>query len=208
MRKRGFNRLYQNGQLFEFSTPESLLEIDFTQPVFILLDRIVWRTRAPASWMRWRAAIARRARSLLRPRRAKAKLCSLRFSQRFECKRCNLKFEEPEPRLFSFNNPYGACPRCQGFGNTIDFDMDLVIPDKSKTLAEGAIEPWTKPKYRPLFGDLRRFARARNIALDVPWQELPSTTSSSFSKATEVSASAASSTIWSARSTSCTCAFS
>ena len=57
---------------------------------------------------------------------------TLRFSQRFECKNCNVRYEEPEPRLFSFNNPYGACPRCQGFGNTIDFDLDLVIPDKSK----------------------------------------------------------------------------
>ena len=84
----------------------------------------------------------------------------LRFAQRFECKDCSLRYEEPEPRLFSFNNPYGACPRCQGFGNTIDFDLDLVIPDKMKTLAEGPIEPWTKPKYRPLFTDLKRFAKA------------------------------------------------
>ena len=52
-------------------------------------------------------------------------------------------YQEPEPRLFSFNNPFGACPRCQGFGNTIDFDLDLIIPDKSKTLDEGAIDPWT-----------------------------------------------------------------
>ena len=55
----------------------------------------------------------------------------LRFSQRFECKQCNIRYEEPEPRLFSFNNPFGACPRCQGFGNTIDFDLNLVIPDKT-----------------------------------------------------------------------------
>jgi len=96
----------------------------------------------------------------------------LRFAQRFECKHCNLRYEEPEPRLFSFNNPYGACPRCQGFGNTIDFDLDLVIPDKRKTLAEGAIEPWTKPKYRPLFTDLKRFAKQAEIPLDVPWIEL------------------------------------
>ena len=74
---------------------------------------------------------------------------------------CNLRYEEPEPRLFSFNNPYGACPRCQGFGNTIDFDMDLVIPDKIKTLAEGAIEPWTKPKYKPLATEMRTRARVR-----------------------------------------------
>jgi len=56
----------------------------------------------------------------------------LRFSQRFECKNDGSRYEEPEPRLFSFNNPYGACPRCQGFGNTVDFDLDLVIPDKEK----------------------------------------------------------------------------
>jgi excinuclease ABC subunit A len=98
----------------------------------------------------------------------------LRFSQRFECKHCNLKFEPPEPRLFSFNNPFGACPRCQGFGNTIDFDMDLVIPDKSKTLAEGVVEPWTKPKYRPLGTEMRRVARLAGVPLDVPWANLTS----------------------------------
>ncbi len=97
---------------------------------------------------------------------------TLRFAQRFECKQCSLRYEEPEPRLFSFNNPYGACPRCQGFGNTIDFDLDLVIPDKLKTLAEGAIEPWTKPKYRPLLTDLKRYAKSAGIPLDVPWVDL------------------------------------
>ena len=108
----------------------------------------------------------------MRPRRAEGEPLRLRFSQRFECKHCNLKFEQPEPRLFSFNNPYGACPRCQGFGNTIDFDMDLVIPDKSKTLAEGAVEPWTKPKYKPLGTEMRRVARLAGIPLDVPWANL------------------------------------
>jgi excinuclease ABC subunit A len=72
----------------------------------------------------------------------------LRFSQAFECKNCDLKYEEPEPRLFSFNNPFGACPRCQGFGNTIDFDLNLVVPDPQKTLNEGPIDPWNKPKYK------------------------------------------------------------
>ena len=79
---------------------------------------------------------------------------------------------EPEPGLFSFNNPYGACPRCQGFGNTIDFDLDLVIPDKNKTLAEGAVEPWTKPRYRTLYNEMKRAARAKGIPLDVPYYRL------------------------------------
>ncbi len=96
----------------------------------------------------------------------------LRFSQRFECRNCGIKYEEPEPRLFSFNNPFGACPRCQGFGNTIDFDMNLVVPDPSKTLNEGAIEPWTKPRFRTLVVELKRFAKEKEIPLDVPWADL------------------------------------
>jgi excinuclease ABC subunit A len=174
LRQRGFNRLYQNGQIFEFSTPESLLDVDFGQPVFLLVDRLVVSPDARArivdaieiSYREAGEVIFETAPGDDQPSQP------LRFSQRFECKQCNLRYEEPEPRLFSFNNPYGACPRCQGFGNTIDFDLDLVIPDKSKTLNEGAIEPWTKPKYRPLFAELKRFARQANIPLDVSWAEL------------------------------------
>ena len=118
-------------------------------------------------------AIAKPAKCLFEtaPREGEA-VQHFRFSQRFECKQCNLRYEEPEPRLFSFNNPYGACPRCQGFGNTIDFDLNLVIPNKTLTLAEGAIEPWTKPKYRPYATEMKRFARAAGVPLDVPWQDL------------------------------------
>src|ERR1019366_9770481 len=73
---------------------------------------------------------------------------------------------------FSFNNPYGACPRCQGFGNTMDFDLNLVIPDKGLSLADGAIDPWNRPKYRPWFTELRKNADALQIHMDVPWREL------------------------------------
>jgi excinuclease ABC subunit A len=180
LRKRGFNRLFQNGRVFEFSTPESLLDVNFSEPVFGLVDRLVV---SPEQRSRIVDAVEigyREAGEVIfeaapgagngdgdseTPRR-------LRFSQRFECKNDGSRYDVPEPRLFSFNNPYGACPRCQGFGNTIDIDLDLVIPDKSKTLSEGAIEPWTKPKYRPLFTDLKRFARQAEIPLDVPWYDL------------------------------------
>jgi excinuclease ABC subunit A len=174
LRKRGFNRLFQNGQVFEFSTPESLLDLNFAEPVFALVDRL-----AVSSGERSRIVDAveiayRESGEVIfetAPRDGKPSE-RLRFSQRFECKSDGTRYEEPEPRLFSFNNPYGACPRCQGFGNTIDFDLDLVIPDKGKTLNEGAIEPWTKPKYRPLFIELKRFAKQAGIPLDVPWYEL------------------------------------
>jgi excinuclease ABC subunit A len=174
LRKRGFNRLYQNGQIFEFSTPESLLDVNFAEPVFLLVDRLVVAPDARARIVDAVESSCRESGEVIfetAPREEQAPQ-RLRFSQRFECKRCNIRHEEPEPRLFSFNNPYGACPRCQGFGNTIDFDLDLVIPDKSKTLNEGAIEPWTKPKYRPLFTELKRFAKQMGIPLDVPWAEL------------------------------------
>jgi excinuclease ABC subunit A len=96
----------------------------------------------------------------------------LRFSGAFECTSCHRPGREPEPRLFSFNNPFGACPRCQGFGNTVDYDLGLVIPDQGLTLAGGAIDPWNRPKYRPWFGELRKRAAELGVPLDVPWREM------------------------------------
>src|SRR4029077_7895299 len=124
LRQRGFNRLYQNGQIFEFSTPESLLDVNFAKPVFLLVDRLVVSGDARARIVDAIEISYREAGEIIfetAPHNDQPAQ-RLRFSQRFECKHCNLRYEEPEPRLFSFNNPYGACPRCQGFGNTIDFD--------------------------------------------------------------------------------------
>ena len=174
LRKRGFNRLYQRGEIYEFSTPESLLGIDFREPVFVLVDRIAV---SPESRPRIVEAVESCYRESGETRfevvPAEGEPAKhFTFSQRFECKHCQRSYEEPEPRLFSFNSPFGACARCHGFGNTIDFDMDLVVPDKTRTLAEGAIEPWTKPKYRPLAMEMRRFARMKGIPMDTPWEWL------------------------------------
>jgi excinuclease ABC subunit A len=187
LRKKGFGRLFQNEKIFEFATPESLLDIDFSQPVFVLIDRIVvgpdQRTRiVDALETGYREAgetvfeLAPQPQSeidaALDDDLMVVTQMQWRFSHRFECKNCHIKYEEPEPPLFSFNNPYGACPRCQGFGNTIDFDLNLVIPDVTKTLSEGAIEPFTKPKYRPYQAELRKFARQSGVPFDVAWQDL------------------------------------
>ena len=177
LRKRGFNRLYQGGRIFEFSTPESLLEINFALPVFVLVDRIVVSSEnrariVDAAEIGYREAgeilfeiVPREGEEVERER--------LRFSAAFECKNCHRAYKEPEPRLFSFNNPFGACPRCQGFGNTIDFDLNLIIPDKSRTLDQGAIDPWNRPKYRSYFTELKRGAKPYGIPTDVPWYDLP-----------------------------------
>src|SRR6185436_6595907 len=99
-----------------------LLDIDFASPLFVLVDRIVVssdvRSRIVDSveiaYRETGEVIFETVAENVEDRRR------LRFTQRFECKNCHIKYEDPEPRLFSFNNPYGACQRCQGFGNTID----------------------------------------------------------------------------------------
>ncbi|HEY6212342.1 MAG TPA: excinuclease ABC subunit UvrA [Vicinamibacterales bacterium] len=94
------------------------------------------------------------------------------FSERFECRQCGITYEDPQPRLFSFNNPFGACPTCHGFGNIIELDMDLVVPDATKSIQQGAIEPWSKPHYRAQLADLKRAAKKSRTRLDVPWAQL------------------------------------
>jgi len=176
LQKRGFNRLYQEGRVHEFSSPESLLDVDFAKPVHVLVDRLA---ATPDSRSRLvdsieicyregggEAILEFPADSAGTPAER------LAFNERFECKHDSTLYQEPEPRLFSFNNPYGACPRCQGFGNTIDFDLNLVVPDPSKSLDDGAIEPWTKPRYRVLSQEARKWARGRGIPTNVPWRQL------------------------------------
>ncbi|HWI17687.1 MAG TPA: excinuclease ABC subunit UvrA [Vicinamibacterales bacterium] len=94
------------------------------------------------------------------------------FSERFECRTCGIPYEDPQPRLFSFNNPFGACPTCHGFGNIIELDQDLVVPDQQKSINQGAIEPWTKPHYRSHLADLKRAAKGGKVRLDAPWRDL------------------------------------
>ena len=175
LRTRGFNRLYQNGKIVEFSTPESLLDLDFQQGLYALVDRLVVSAENRARIVDAAEIGFRESGEIVYetvPRDTETEPRRLRFSQAFECKLCHRIYREPEPRLFSFNNPYGACERCQGFGNTIDFDLNLIIPDKQKTLNEGAIDPWTRPKYRPYQSELRKAATQHAIPMDTPWREL------------------------------------
>ena len=176
LRKRGFNRLYQAGRVFEFSAPEELLDVDFAKPVHVLVDRLALSPEIRSRLMDSIEICYREGRgeAILEflPGSSEEPAERLVFNERFACKKCGASYQEPEPRLFSFNNPYGACPRCQGFGNTIDFDLARVIPDQGKSLADGAIEPWTKPRYRQLALEMRRFARGKGIPLDVPFREL------------------------------------
>ena len=171
LRRRGFNRLFQGGNIVEFSTPESLLELDFSQPIFVLADRLSL-SQETRSRIVDAIETGYRESGEIRFQLFTDPVEILRFSSAFECTTCHRAYREPEPRLFSFNNPFGACPRCQGFGNTIDFDPGLIIPDRSKSLDDGAIHPWTTTKYRPHHGEMKRAAHAANIPTDIPWYDL------------------------------------
>jgi len=94
------------------------------------------------------------------------------FSARLACEECAREFAEPEPRLFSFNSPLGACPDCEGFGNVIGIDMELVVPDPSKSIREGAIAPWNSPAYAHELEELLALAPDYDLPVDVPFSEL------------------------------------
>ncbi|MGI9468618.1 MAG: excinuclease ABC subunit UvrA [Rubripirellula sp.] len=93
-------------------------------------------------------------------------------SESRRCDACDIDYPEPVPRLFNFNNPLGACPTCEGFGDIVDFDMELVVPDKSLSLAEGAIVPWNSPAYQHELDELLELANDYEIPTDIPFKKL------------------------------------
>ncbi|MHB1222725.1 MAG: excinuclease ABC subunit UvrA, partial [Gemmatimonadaceae bacterium] len=102
-----------------------------------------------------------------------APVSRLNFTERFECPDDGTRLATPTPQLFSFNNPRGACPTCNGFGAILEYDEALVVPYPERTLRDGAIDPWTKPRYEAKRRALADFANREGIALDTPWRELP-----------------------------------
>lgn len=96
----------------------------------------------------------------------------LAWNSRWRCEPCDRDFPDPEPRLFSFNSPLGACPACEGFGNTIDLDMDLVVPDPHKSLRQGAIAPWNTPAYSHELEELLALADDYGLPTEIPYADL------------------------------------
>ena len=214
LRRRGFGRLLIDGQAVAF---EDVDPCGAPQA-----DRRARGGRRPRAHRRRpaqppdrldRDVVPRRRRRGVRGRAARdgpASRPRLVFSERFECRTCGIAYETPQPRLFSFNNPFGACPTCHGFGNIIELDMDLVVPDPSKSINQGAIEPWSKPHYRAQLAELKRAARKASVRLDVPWADLTDEERAVRRRGRRrggtTKASAASSAGSSARSTRCTSA--
>lgn len=97
----------------------------------------------------------------------------LRFHGELKCHECDIEIPKPIPLLFSFNHPLGACPECKGFGNTLEYSEDSVVPDKDLSLKDGAIEPWSKPAARWWYRQFAKAAKTKDIDLKVPYKDLP-----------------------------------
>ena len=172
LRKRGFTRLFQAGQTFEFSTPESLMEIDFAKPLFVLADRLVVHPDSHGRLVDTVEVCYRETGEIFFEAAGVADQVTMHFAEKFACKVCGQEAAQPEPSLFSFNNPMGACPVCQGFGNTVDYDFDLIVPDPTISIEEGAVDPWTKPQYSWYYDEFLVPKAKGKVRLDVPYDSL------------------------------------
>ncbi len=167
--QRGFARVKAGGRVVELSPPPAV-DLTETREILVVLDRVVLaedqRTRLNDSMeMAFREGGGRvEAEVLGREPRV--------FTQEFRCPACNLPLARPQPLLFSFNHPLGACPDCRGFGNILRYDEARLVPDPSKSLGDGAIEPWSHPSGRWYQKELLKAAKRRGLDVSRPYAEL------------------------------------
>ncbi len=172
LKKRGFFRIVVNGELIDLNEKE--YKGKNKKDVSVLVDRVIVRRNDKESMTRIADSVQTAFSEgdgyalahLLESKK------TLRFTQHYECPNDGSRYEEPDPRMFSFNNPVGACPKCQGFGRAMGIDMDLVVPDRTKSIKEGAIHPWNFPSWRENLVDLINIADEAGIPLDVPFEKL------------------------------------
>ncbi len=172
LKQRGFFRLVVDGEIIDLN--ERKYSSKSKTEIFILVDRYILRKNEIQSQNR----LADSIQTAFVEGDGYASVLNLEtkeivpFSQHFECPVDKIRFEEPEPHLFAFNSPIGACPKCQGFGRSVGIDMELVVPDLDKTLKEGAVMPWTTPKFQENLRDLSRIAYEAGVPMNVPFRKL------------------------------------
>ncbi len=180
--QQGFSRLYRAGETIELNQPEDYKFDDF-EGTFVLIDRLSaaadTRQRLVDSleicFREAHSAVVEQAFQPVQPKAARQveKPVVLRFSDSYVCKYDGTRYDEPEPQLFSFNSPYGACPTCQGFGNTIGVDYGLVIPNPLLSIKEGAIDPFSRPQHAWAQKELLKYAASASIDVNMPYADLP-----------------------------------
>ncbi|MFH1195967.1 MAG: excinuclease ABC subunit UvrA, partial [bacterium] len=167
LRKKGFFRIFVKNKLIDLNETKTLPRSK--QEIIIVLDRFKIKKE------KVRELLAESIESAFREGEGHLSIINAetnltkKFTKFYEC--CGIRYEEPEPRFFSFNNPFGACPVCQGFGKTMGYEMDLIVPNPKLTLMEGAIAPWRTVKHSKYLRDLIRNNNNR-IPLDVPFKNL------------------------------------
>ena len=172
LKKRGFFRIVVGGEIVDLN--DSDYKGKNKKDVSILVDRVVVRRNDKDALVR----VADSIQTAFSEGEGYAlahlvdQKKQVRFTQHYECPNDGTRYEEPDPRMFSFNNPVGACPKCQGFGRAMGIDMALVVPDPTKTIRQGAIHPWNFPSWRENLLDLLAIAGEADIPIDVPFERL------------------------------------
>jgi len=169
--QRGFTRLLVDNRILELHSPDDYSRPNF-EGAFVMVDRLASEPAIRQRLVDSLEICFQEGHGAAVIQTAGPEPQQLKFSDRFECKYDGTFYAQPEPRLFSFNNPFGACPTCQGFGNTIGLDLDLVIPNPGLSLKQGAIEPWTKPQHEWAMDELRQFCKSEKISMTIPFNQL------------------------------------
>src|SRR5690349_3530633 len=169
LRAAGFVRAQVDGVLARLDPPDAEQRVREAQEVLVVVDRL---PAVEASRGRLADAVATAFNEGEGVAVALNNGHRRRFSAHPTCSSCGAAAPALSPILFSFNNPRGACPVCNGFGAVLEYDESLIVPDSRKSLAQGALDPWTKPRYEGRRRILREAARARDIPFDTPWRDL------------------------------------
>ncbi len=164
----GFTRFLRDGQVIDLQTPDDFGFDDFDE-TFVLIDRL---KSEPSIRQRLVDSLEICFRETSSATVITTAGDRLSFSDAFICKNDGTSYEMPEPRLFSFNSPFGACPTCQGFGNSIGIDYGLVVPNENLSIEDGAVEPLERPQYGWARSAFLSFCRSAGIPRDVPFGEL------------------------------------
>ncbi|MFB0518347.1 MAG: excinuclease ABC subunit UvrA, partial [Acidobacteriota bacterium] len=165
----GFYRAYIDGEVRDLSQiPEE--ELNPEEPLLMVIDRLILSGEERARLTEALETAFRLGKGKVLVQTGEGK--EIRFDAEFNCTNCGGAFKVPEPNLFSFNSPLGACPTCHGFGKTINIDMDKVIPNPDLSLEQGAIAPWNTPAAEEMRWELEHAARRHDIPLNIPFREL------------------------------------